>query len=61
MPLDRLALGQDRHGGVVAVQPLGGQNVALDQRMKWLQNRRTGADLVGQRRQAQIDALRFKG
>ena len=57
MPLDRLALGQDRHGGVVAVQPLGGQHMALDQRMKRLQHRRTGADLVGQRRQAQIDAL----
>ena len=29
----------------------------LDQRMKRLQGRRAGADLVGQRRQAQIDAL----
>ena len=57
VPLDRLALGQDRHGGVVAVQPLGGQHVALDQRMKRLQRRRAGADLVGQRRQAQVDAL----
>jgi len=39
------------------VQPRGGQNMALDQRMKWLQNRRTGADLIGQRRQAQINTL----
>ena len=54
---DRLALGQDRHRGVIAVQPLGGQHMALDQRMKRLQRRRAGADLVGQRRQAQIDAL----
>jgi hypothetical protein len=57
VPLDRLALGQDRHGGVIAVQPFGRQNMALDQRMKRLQNRRTGADLVGQCRQAQINAL----
>ena len=31
VPCDGLALGQDRHRGVVAVQPLGGQHVALDQ------------------------------
>jgi hypothetical protein len=31
MPGDRLAPGQDRHGGVVAVQTLGGQNMGLDQ------------------------------
>jgi hypothetical protein len=31
--------------------------MALDQRMKGLQNRRTGTDLVGQRRKAQINAL----
>jgi hypothetical protein len=37
VPLDRLARGQDRHGGVVAVQPLGGEHMALDQRMKRLQ------------------------
>ena len=30
--LDRLALGQNRHGGVIAVQPLG-EPVALDQRV----------------------------
>ena len=56
-PVIGLALGQDRHRGVVAVQPLGGQDVALDQRMQRLQGRRAGADLVGQRRHAQIDAL----
>ena len=39
------------------MQALGGQDVALDQRMKRLQGRRAGADLVGQRRHAQIDAL----
>jgi hypothetical protein len=31
--LDRLALGQNRHGGVIAVQPLGSEHVALDQRV----------------------------
>jgi hypothetical protein len=61
---DRLALGQDRHCDVVAEQPLGSQEEMFDQPAK----RRTGADLVGQGRQAQIDAfpgvalaLRFKG
>jgi hypothetical protein len=43
--------------GVMAVQPLGRQNMAFDQRMKRLQNSRTGADLVGQCRHAQINAL----
>jgi len=57
VPLDRLSLGQDRHRGVIAMQPLTSQNVAFDQRMKRQQGRRTGADLVGQCRQAQIDAL----
>jgi hypothetical protein len=57
MALNRLALGQDRYIGVVAMQPLGGQDVRLDQCMKRLQGRRTGADLIGQRREAQIDAL----
>ena len=54
---DRLALGQDRHGRVVAMQPLGSQDVALNERMQRLQHRRAGADLVGQRRHAQIDAF----
>src|SRR5262249_42379928 len=57
VPLDRLALGQDRPRGVAPMQPLGGKNMALDQRMKRLQNRRTSTDLVGQCRQAQVDAL----
>jgi hypothetical protein len=39
---DGLAPGQDRHGGVVAMQPLGSQDVALDQRMQRLQDRRAG-------------------
>jgi hypothetical protein len=40
-------LGQDRHGRVIAMQPLGRQHVALDQRMKRLQRARAGADEVG--------------
>jgi hypothetical protein len=36
MPLDRLALGQDWHGGVVAVQPLRGKDMAFDQRIERL-------------------------
>ena len=47
-PLDCLAFGQDRHRRVIAVQPLGGQDMALDQRMERLQRRRAGADLVRQ-------------
>src|SRR5207244_9757058 len=46
-----------RHRGVVAVQALGAQDVGLDQLMQRLQDRGTGADLVGQRRHAEIDAL----
>ena len=56
-PRHRLALGQDRHGRIVAMQSFGSQDVALDQRMKRLQGRCAGADLVGQRRHAQIDAF----
>jgi hypothetical protein len=39
------------------MQPLGGEHVAFDQRKERLKDRRTGADLVGQRRHAQIDAF----
>ena len=56
-PRHRLALGQDRHGRIVAMQSFGCQDVALDQRMKRSQGRCAGADLVGQRRHAQIDAF----
>ena len=36
VPGNRLALGQDRHGRVVAMQPFGSQDVAFDQRMQRL-------------------------
>lgn len=40
---------QERHGGVVAVQPLGGHDMSSDQRMQRRQRRGGGADLVGER------------
>jgi hypothetical protein len=39
------------------MQALGSQDISLDQRMDRLQGRGTSADLVGQRRQAEVDAL----
>ena len=39
------------------MQSLGSQDVALDQRMKRLQGGCAGADQVGHRRHAQIDAF----
>ena len=57
VPRDRLALRQDRHICIVAKEPFGRQNMSLNQRVKRLQRRRAGADLVGQRRQAEVDAF----
>ena len=51
----RLALGEDGNRRVVAVQPLGGKDMALDQRVQRAQRRGAGADLIGERRQAQVD------
>jgi hypothetical protein len=45
----RLALGQDRHGRVVGVQPLGRQHMRLDQAVERCESRRAGPDLVGER------------
>ena len=56
-PVIGLALCQDRHGGVVAVQALGGQHMRLDQAMQRPQRRGAGPDLVGQRGEAEIDAF----
>ena len=39
---DGLALGQHRHGRVVAVQPLGGEDMAADQLVERRQNSRAG-------------------
>ena len=53
----RLAFGQHRHRGVVAVQPLCRQHVSLDQRHQWRQRRRAGADPVRQGRGIELNAL----
>jgi hypothetical protein len=52
-----LPLGQDRHGRVVAVQPLSGEDMRLKPPEKRGQHRATGADLVGQGRQPERHAL----
>src|SRR5829696_1474019 len=56
-PRHGLALGQDRHRGVVAVQALSRQDVSLDQPVQRSQGRRAGPDLIGARRDAEVDAL----
>ena len=57
---DSLALGQDRHRGVVAEEPLAGQDMRFDERMQRGKRRRASAHLIRQRRHAQIDALAGK-
>ena len=57
MARDRFALGQDRHRSVVPMQALGCQDVGFDQCMQRLKGQGAGADLVSQRRYAEIDAL----
>lgn len=52
-----LAACQDRHGGVVTMQTFGGKHMRFDQRMHRLQCRGTSSDLVGQCREAEVDAL----
>ena len=47
----RLALGENGNRRVVAVQPLGGENVSLDQPVQRPQRRRASANLIGERRQ----------
>ena len=52
-----LALGQDRHRRVVAVQALGGKHVLLDAPEQRRQHRAAAPDLVGQGRQAERHTL----
>ena len=54
VPFDRLALRQDRHRGVVAMQTFGRQNVGLDQRMQRLQRAAVQAPTWS----ASVDTLR---
>ena len=56
----RLAFGEDGNRRVVAMQALGGEDMRLDQRVQRRQSRGAGADVIGQRRQAQIDAFAAK-
>ena len=42
-----LHLGQHRHGGIVAVKPLGGKHVRFDEQVKRLQHGSAGTDLIG--------------
>ena len=52
-----LALGQHRHGRVVAVHARAGEDMRRDQIVERPQRSGAAADLVGQRRQAQLDAF----
>jgi hypothetical protein len=54
---DSLALGQDRDRGVVAVEPLGGEDMCLDEGVQRRKRRRAGSHLVRQRRDAEVNAL----
>src|SRR5215467_3615564 len=54
---DCFALGQDRHLRIVTVQSLGGENMSLDQCVQRLQRGRAEADLISERRDAQIDSF----
>src|SRR5277367_6473675 len=51
----RLALGEDGNRRVVAMQPPGGKDMALDQSVQRTQRRGASADLIGERRQAEVD------
>src|SRR5215204_7736510 len=56
-PVTVLPLARIWHRGVVAVQALSRQDVSLDQPVQRSQGRRAGADLIGERRDAEVDAL----
>ena len=57
MPGDGLALRQDRHRSVVAMETLGGQHMRFDEGVERSQRGRADPDLVRQRRHAQLDAF----
>src|SRR4030081_1245873 len=52
-----LALGQNRHGGVVTVQALGREDMRFNPSEQRRQHRAAGADLIGQGRQTEGDTL----
>jgi hypothetical protein len=41
----------------ITVQAFGGQHMGFDQRMEWREREGAGTHLVGERRQAELDAL----
>jgi hypothetical protein len=45
---DRLAAGEQRHGGVIPVQALHRQDMRLDERVERREHRRRGTDPIGQ-------------
>ena len=49
--------GKHRNRGVVGVQAFCSQNMRFEQHMQWTQHRCAGTDLVGERRQTELDAL----
>jgi hypothetical protein len=53
----RPSLGEYGNRRVVAMQPVGGQDVALDQRVERSQRRGAGANLIGERGQAEVDSF----
>ena len=52
-----LGLGQHWHCRIIAMQPLCGQDMRLDQQIERRQRSGAGADLIGQGRKAQFHAL----
>ncbi len=55
-----LSLGQHRHGGVIAMDPLGREHVMLDEFEQRQQRGRAGADMIGHGRHRKLDALARK-
>jgi hypothetical protein len=56
-PGRRLPFGQHRDRGVVAVHSVAGEDMGTDKLVERAQQHGAAAHLVGQRRQAQVDAL----
>src|SRR6516225_1247898 len=54
---DGLSCGQDRHRRIVAMQPFRRQDMGLDETVERYRGKHPGADLVGQRRDTEVDAL----
>lgn len=53
---DGFAFGQERHSGVVAMDAGGSEDVVFDQAIERRERQRGGAHMIGQSRNAEIDA-----